>query len=88
MAFIDKVRASQRAEETAEGNRKGFYLVRASDSARFFIAENESLSALEHVGEERLGGNHGFDYWVDFLHGFDITGARHWANVDQTGRFF
>lgn len=65
----------------------GYYLVRESDKERFFISKEISPPALHRVARENLSEKHGYDYWVDYYHGLDVSSREHWTNIDQTDYF-
>ena len=66
----------------------GYYLVRESDSKRFFISKEVDVLALEKIASKVLSEASGWDYWIDFSLGKDITGRAAWMNQDFTERFF
>jgi len=84
LKFEDGASVSSQVEP---GQRMGYYLVRESDSARYFISRQVNSHALEKVCKERLGGDHGFGYWIDLSLGLDVHGVPAWVNIDQTDLF-
>lgn len=67
--------------------QQGFYLVRQSDKARFFISPTVSEPALHRVCDKVLSDRHGWDYWIDKCLGLDINGNIAWINLDCTDSF-
>lgn len=74
-------------EATQNGYAVGYWLVRESDKARFFISEKISEIALEQTANKVLNDKHGYDYWIDYCFGLDVEGRAAWSNIDQTDRF-
>ena len=70
------------------GFAPGYYLVRKSDSERFFISKVVDVIALEKVAEEVLDDKTGYEYWIDYSLGKTVDGRAAWVNVDQIERFF
>ena len=66
----------------------GYYLVRKSDSKRFFISKVVDVLALEEIASKVLSEACGWDYWIDRSIGKDINGRAAWMNQDFTDRFF
>lgn len=66
----------------------GYYLVRKSDSKRFFISKVVDVLALEKIASKVLSEASGWDYWIDRSLGKDITGRAAWMNLDFTELFF
>lgn len=69
------------------GTYPGYYLVRESDSKRFFISKVVDLLALEQTASEALSDASGWGYWIDRSLGKDVNGSPAWVNVDQSARF-
>jgi len=67
--------------------KPGFYLIRKSDNARFFISNEVDVNALDRVARSVLNPKVGFDYWIDRYMGLDVTGRQAWGNLDWTEHF-
>lgn len=67
--------------------KRGYYLVRQSDNSRHFISAGVNVKALERVADNVLSEKVGFDYWIDYCHGYDIRGVIAWENIDCTDAF-
>lgn len=67
--------------------RRGYYLVRQSDGARFFISQEVDTKALERVADRTLSDAKGWEYWIDFCLGLDVAGQPAWTNIDQVDAF-
>lgn len=85
MTFIKHVARNVKSEAIASMTQPGYYLVK--DGARYFLSEHVNEPALNQVCNKVLSDKFGWDYWVDYLHGFDVHGASHWSNVDHSDRF-
>lgn len=64
---------------------RGYYLVKGD--ARYFISEHVNPTALEKVAGKVLSDAAGWDYWVDYCMGLDVSGRLAWANIDKTDLF-
>lgn len=73
--------------EIAAGIRIGFWLVRDSDSKRFYISKNVSEQSLNKVCDKVLSDKLGWGYWIDYCMGVDVKGVVAWSNIDHTDRF-
>lgn len=85
-----RYRAEKHAQAKLNGTAKGYYLVRVSDGARFFINTCVDVLELEAVAETYLGAKHGWDYWdywIDYSSGADVNGNPAWDNLDCTALF-
>ena len=67
--------------------KPGFYLVRTSDSQRFFVSGKVSQSALENCANKALSEKTGWNYWIDKCLGIDVHGKQAWMNLDYTDNF-
>ena len=70
-----------------QGLAVGYYLVRQSDSKRFFISTVVDLPAFEKICSEALSDASGWDYYVEKSFGPDVNGDPAWSNLDYTDRF-
>ncbi len=70
-----------------QGIAIGYYLVRESDKARFYISKVVDTYALEKVADKVLSDKTGYDYYVDYSFGADLQGKPAWMNLDLTDRF-
>ena len=75
-----------REKEIADGTA-GYWLVRDSDRARFFVSEHVNESALNKVCNRVLSDKNGWGYWIDRCIGRDIKGNVAWMNLDFTDYF-
>jgi hypothetical protein len=64
---------------------RGYYLV-LSNRARHWIGESvyDAARDLEKVCTKYLSDEIGWDYWIDYCHGYDVKGNLAWANADQS----
>ena len=76
----------QQVYEQSSGLAYGYYLVRESDNARFFISKVVDRKALDAVCSAVLT-EEDFEYWIDRSSGADIDGNPLWCNLDFTDRF-
>lgn len=81
------LRNEQAKQEESAGYRRGYWLVRESDKSRFFISITSIPSALDRVCDKVLSDKMGFEYWIDYCLGLDVTGEPAWLNIDQSDRF-
>ena len=63
----------------------GYYLVLPGGD-RHWIGEtiHEAARAIEKACDKYLSARDGYEYWVDYCHGYDVEGNLHWGNVDQS----
>ena len=40
--------------------------------------------AIDKACDKHLRAEDGWQYWVDYCHGYDVKGNLAWANVDQS----
>lgn len=85
--LITTVRRGKEAAEEEQGTRRGYWLVRESDSRRFFISDHVSTRALDRVCNATLSEAMGWGYWIDYCLGLDVDGRPAWTNVDLTDHF-
>ena len=64
---------------------RGYYLV-LPNKDRHWIGEtiHEAARAIEKACDKYLSANDGYEYWVDYCHGYDVKNNLAWANVDQS----
>ena len=64
---------------------RGYYLV-LPNRARHWIGESvfDAARDLEKVCTKYLSDEIGWDYWIDYCHGYDVKDNLAWVNVDQT----
>ena len=64
---------------------RGYYLVLPGGD-RHWIGEaiNDAARAIDKACDKHLRAEDGWQYWVDYCHGYDVKGDLHWTNVDQT----
>ena len=73
---------------TSKHNNKGvrgYYLV-LPNRDRHWIGESvfDAARDLEKACTKYLSDEIGWDYWIDYCHGYDVKGSLAWANVDQS----
>ena len=73
---------------TSKHNNKGvrgYYLV-LPNRDRHWIGESvyDAARDLEKVCTKYLSDEIGWDYWIDYCHGYDVKNNLAWANVDKT----
>jgi len=69
------------------GVQPGYYMVRQSDRARFFISKKPCARSLERAAAKHLSEKVGWDYWIDHSLGLDVEGRIAWHNVDCEDAF-
>lgn len=69
------------------GVQPGYYMVRQSDQARFFISEKPCARSLDRAAAKHLSEKVGWDYWIDCSLGLDVHGRIAWHNVDCEDAF-
>ncbi len=64
---------------------RGYYLVLPGGD-RHWLGEalNNAARAIDRACDKHLRAEDGYEYWIDYCHGYDVKGNLHWANVDQT----
>ncbi len=64
---------------------RGYYLVLPGGD-RHWLGEalNNAARAMDKACDKHLSAEDGYEYWIDYCHGYDVKGNLHWANVDQT----
>ena len=64
---------------------RGYYLVLPSGD-RHWLGEttHEAARAIEKACDKHLSAKDGWQYWIDYCHGYDVEGKLHWVNVDQS----
>lgn len=76
----------QQVYEQSNGLACGYYLVRESDGARFFISKVVDAEALDSVCSAVLT-DLDYRYWIDRSSGAGVDGKPAWCNLDFTDRF-
>jgi hypothetical protein len=64
---------------------RGYWLVTGNE--RSYISPDIDCRALERVCRAHLSDAQGWDYWIDYCLGRDVTGRVAWCNIDQSDRF-
>jgi len=77
-----------RKKQPVPPHEPGYWLVRASDKSRFYISKEVDSEALDHVADRVLSDKNGWDYWIDYSHGLDVTGRIAWSNLDHSDAFY
>ncbi len=64
---------------------RGYYLVLPSGD-RHWLGETtcDAARAIDKVCDKHLRAEDGWQYWVDYCHGYDVKGNLAWSNVDHT----
>ena len=64
---------------------RGYYLVLPSGD-RHWIGETtyNAARAIDKACDKHLRAEDGWQYWVDYCHGYDVKGNLAWASVDHT----
>ena len=73
---------------TSKHNNKGvrgYYLVLPSGD-RHWLGEaiNDAARVIDQACDKHLRAEDGYEYWIDYCHGYDVKGNLAWVNVDQT----
>ena len=63
----------------------GYYLVLPSGD-RHWIGEtiHEAARVIEKACDKYLSAKDGWQYWIDYCHGYDVKGNLAWVNMDQS----
>lgn len=85
--ILTVLRKQRELEQENNLSRVGYWLVRSSDKARFYISKDIDCNKLEQVCNKVLTEKTGYDYWVDYCLGLDITGRTACCNIDQSDSF-
>lgn len=83
--FKAKTKHRELSEQTS-GLAYGYYLVRESDGARFFISKVVDRESLDSVCDKVLT-ELDYEYWIDRSSGADVDGNPAWCNIDFSNRF-
>ena len=80
-----KVRLFSTGPKSTHEVIRGYYLV-LPNGDRHWMGEtiNDAARAIEKVCDKYLSAKDGYEYWVDYCHGYDVKNNLAWANVDQT----
>ena len=64
---------------------RGYYLVLPGGD-RHWIGEavNDAARAIDKACDKHLRAEDGWQYWIDYCHGYDVEGKLAWANMDHT----
>ena len=64
---------------------RGYYLV-LSNRDRHWLGESvyDAARVIEKACDKYLSEKDGWQYWVDYCHGYDVKGNLAWANVDKS----
>ena len=64
---------------------RGYYIV-LPNSDRHWLGEaiNDAARAIDQACDKYLSDKGGWQYWVDYCHGYDVKGDLAWANADQS----
>lgn len=79
-----RVKPSKRLPDITLKIERGFYLV-IPTGRRFWLGEclDETAINFESACVKYLSSDSGYQYWIDYCLGRDITGALAWSNIDQ-----
>ena len=80
-----KVRLFSTGPKSTHEVIRGYYLV-LPNGDRHWIGEtiHEAAMAMDKVCDKYLSAKEGWQYWVDYCHGYDVKGNLAWANMDQS----
>ena len=90
MTMLKTLKALKNHEQkqlAATGILRGYYLIRSSDGARFYISKDVDVVALERVADKALSDKTGYEYTIGYSHGLDVHGNHAWSQFDHTDRF-
>ena len=64
---------------------RGYYLV-LPNGDRHWIGESvyDAARVIDQVCDKHLRAEDGYEYWIDYCHGYDVKGNLAWTNVDHT----
>lgn len=64
---------------------RGYYLV-LPNGDRHWLGEviNDAARTMDKVCDKYLRAEDGYEYWVDYCHGYDVKSNLAWSNVDHT----
>ena len=64
---------------------RGYYIV-LPNGDRHWIGESiyDTARAIDKACDKHLRAEDGWQYWVDYCHGYDVKGDLHWSNIDHT----
>lgn len=85
--ILKRVHKAREQREIEQGHRQGYWLVRESDKERFYISERICSYSLEKVADKVLNDKTGWNYWIDYCMGLDVTGRVAWRNMDCSDSF-
>ncbi len=64
---------------------RGYYLVLPSGERHWIGATSyDAARAIDKACDKHLRAEDGYEYWIDFCHGYDVHNKFVWANVDQS----
>ena len=80
-----KVRVFSTGPKSNQEVIRGYYLVLPSGD-RHWIGEtiHEAAMVINKACDKYLSAKDGYEYWVDFCHGYDVKNDLAWVNIDQT----
>ena len=78
-----KVRLFSTGPKSTQEVIRGYYLVLLNGD-RYWIGETiyEAARVIEKACDKYLSAKDGYEYWIDYCHGYDVRGDLHWANRD------
>lgn len=64
---------------------RGYYIV-LPNGDRHWIGESiyDTVRAIDKACDKYLSAKDGWQYWIDYCHGYDVKGNLAWSNVDHT----
>ena len=80
-----KVRVFSTGSKSTQEVIRGYYLV-LPDGDRHWMGETiyEAARSIHKACDKHLSAKDGYEYWVDYCHGYDVGGNLAWSNVEQT----
>lgn len=80
-----KVRLFSTGPKSTHDVIRGYYLV-LHGGDRHWIGESiyDAARGLEKACDKHLSAKNGWQYWVDYCHGYDVKNDLAWSNIDHT----
>lgn len=64
---------------------RGYYLVLPSGDRHWLgVSAYDAARSIHKACDKHLSAKDGWQYWVDYCHGYDVKGNLAWSNVDHT----
>ena len=80
-----KVRLFSTGPKSTHEVIRGYYLV-LPNGDRHWIGEtiHEAARAIDKTCDKYLSAKEGWQYWVDYCHGYDVKNSLAWSKIDHT----